>query len=207
MPSSEFSPLFRFQHAKTTGEYDAVLRLRHLAYAHAGKVSREGPVEAMGDAFDAESTIFLAYDAGKLVATMRAFLTRNGQPFDHGRYAKFPDDFPPLDRCVEASRLAVDLDFQGKGLLAAMVTELAAFALSQRRRYLFGGAAGALIEIYRRYGAQVVGEPYCNPALSNLEHRIIVMDLEKLVHARQGITQDIWMRLYCDLAKRFAPLA
>jgi predicted GNAT family N-acyltransferase len=199
--SNEETPVL-FELAVGQSDYEAVLALRHAAYLGTHKAGARLPVSAMADEFDAHSQIFVARLNGQIAASLCATLTENGGPTDHGRYTPYPTNFPELSQCIEASRLCVSAQYQGSGMLDAMMGHLVSFALSHERAYVYGGAAGHLIDVYARYGARAVGLGYRNQGLGGVEHRLILLDARELVLG-QGVSEEIWLRAYSDISIHF----
>ncbi|MBY0370951.1 GNAT family N-acetyltransferase [bacterium] len=188
-------PEFVFGTAETEQDYWEVLALRHLAYKAAGKVSENSDPSDLGDEFDARSIVVTVRENGKLVASARIAVLRDGDTTDHGRYAVFPADFPPLSQLMESSRVCTDPAHRGNGLFPKIMAHLMRLAVANDRRYVFGGAAGTLIPMYERYGAKVIGEPYRNPSLSGIEHRLILLDAPGILEGR-GVSPELWARVY-----------
>ncbi len=151
---------------------------------------------------DSRSHVFSAQHDGKTIVSFRATLLADGDTTEHGRYMQYPVDFPKLSDCVETTQPFVDPRFRAEGVLAPMFGPLVGFALEKDRRYVYGGAAGHLIDVYKRFGARTIGLPYRNSALGGIEQRLFILDAAELALG-QGVSEDIWLRAYSDISVCF----
>jgi len=154
------------------------------------------------DEIDSRSPVFFAHHDGKIIVSFRATLLADGDTTEHGRYVQYPVDFPKLFDCVETTHLFVDPRFQGEGVLSAIFGRLVGFALENDRRYVFSGAAGHFIDVYKRYGGRTTGLSYRTPDLGGIEHHLVLLDAAELALG-QGVSEDIWLNAYSDISVSF----
>ncbi len=194
-PVKSVSEWFDFSYVKSQEEYNEVLNLRFLAYKAANKLTDDKCVGDMGDEFDARSRILIVKHKGNIVGSLRAMFHGQDDPTDHGRYVKYPPNFPRNLDVVESSRVCTHPDFRGGDLFRQLVAHTLLTAIKGGRRYIFGGAAGSLLDVYEKCGFVQVGVSYKNESLGGMEHQLILMDTHAVALGRK-ISIQAWNQMY-----------
>lgn len=194
-PIKSASKWLDFTYVKTQEDFHSVLGLRHAAYLASKKISENTSPTDMQDEFDARAQILIAKYKGQIVGSLRAMFHDSPEQSDLGRYVAFPSTFPRFSEIVEATRVCTRSDFRGSDVMYQMMAHLLLTAIKGGRRYILGGAAGSLVEFYRKIGFRPVGIRYKSKALGGTEHELLLMDTHEVALGK-GIAIKPWNQLY-----------
>ncbi|RYZ87369.1 MAG: GNAT family N-acetyltransferase [Proteobacteria bacterium] len=182
---------FDFSYSKSSSDYEQVIDLRFEAYKESGKVDTELKRDFMIDEFDSRSRILTVKLGSKLVGSARAMFHDPGDRTSHERYLSYPGNFPPIDQCLEVSRVCVRPDFQGVGLARELAKHMALLTIKGGRRYIFLSAAGTLVEFWKELGFKETGVTYIHKQLGNLEHKLLLNDIQCSILGK-NISPSAW---------------
>ena len=186
---------FDFTYSKSTKDYEEVLDLRFEAYNQSGKLIETVTRDFMRDEFDSRSRILTVKLKNHLVGSARAMFHENGDPTSHERYLDYPKGFPEISKCLEVSRVCVKPDFQGAGLARELVKHLTLLTIKAGRKYIYLSAAGELIDFWLELGFKDTGTTYVHKQLGNLEHKLLINDVENSILGRT-ISGKSWLYSY-----------
>jgi len=186
---------FDFSYSKSSTDYNDVLQLRFDAYKDSGKLLENVSLDFMRDEFDSRSRILTIKANGKLVGSARAMFHDNGDKTSHERYLDYPDGFPDVSDCLEVSRVCVKTDYQGAGLARELAKHLALLTIKAGRKYIYLSAAGDLVEFWLNLGFKDTGVTYVHKQLGNMEHKLLINDVEKSILGRDMNAKN-WLDSY-----------
>lgn len=192
------SSQFDFSYSKSARDYEDVLKLRLEAYQASGKLSDDVDLEFMRDEFDSRSRILTVRLNGELIGSARAMFHEIGDKTSHERYLSYPPDFPQITECLEVSRVCVNPGYQGAGLARELAKHLALLTVKAGRKYIFLSAAEGLIDFWKDLGFRETGITYVHKQLGNLDHKLLVNDVQKSILGR-GISSRSWIDSYQHL--------
>lgn len=177
-------------------DYQEVIELRRRAYQ---RYSNDD-IPEMSDQFDAHSRILTARHRGKIVGTLRLIFHKPGQVTEVGQYLELPEHFPANEECVEASRLAVDPDYQLSSVVLDLQRQMFVVMLQTGRRFMIGATPDHLSENYKRIGAEVIHEIYYSPkSCPDLKLYLMVLDLFHIMANPDRVGPVMWNRMYDKL--------
>jgi GNAT superfamily N-acetyltransferase len=93
-----------------------------------------------------------------------------------GSFSPEPTPLRPGRRAVRVRGMAVDTEYQGRGIGRILLEEAVARLRAQGVEVLWGNARDAALPFYRRFGMEVVGDGFVVPELG-IPHHVVVMDL------------------------------
>ena len=149
-----------FYFLKTHDDYKKVLELRKLAHGHDGNISPSATAEDMGDINDSRARIIVGKIDNEVVATARLRYNESDTPLEHESHIEWPSDFPRRDQIVEVSRAATHPDYRSGDLFLALWKHMATYALQKQRPYVLIGAAGRLVNFYKKCGLKETGHSH-----------------------------------------------
>lgn len=194
-PIKSTSKWLDYTYVKSENEFDDVLELRHLAYSSAGKISKNKNKFEMTDEFDAIAKIIAVKHNSKIVGSARIMIHNQGDSTEFGKYTKFPESFPKIWEYVEVSRICTNPDIRGYDVLYEILSHIILLTVKANRRYAVGGAAGSLLDFYKKAGWTVTDIIYKSQALKQDESKIIILDTHKVVLANKIKLKD-WKRMF-----------
>ena len=157
---------------------DGIGNLRQKAYQ-----SKYGNATGLNDEFDLASQHICAIVKDEIIGSVRVMYHQNDDLTDRGRYVSLPNDLLPLSRGTEASRLCTSPDHRGKGLAVILMMTVVLETLRSGRRFTWGGAAGSMLDFYKRFGYRSLGLTYSNDALESVEHELILLDCSEFLRS------------------------
>lgn len=175
-----------FDYVKTEQEYQQVLQLRSEAFQAVEGLGVVSNAEDMADAFDGRSRIIIARFRNQVVGTMRLVFHGPNDLFEEEQYVKFPDDFPPRDQVVEASRAATHPDFRGADLFINLVRFSMLTVLQSGRKYTIQSTYGALVPVYVRIGFKDMNMRVPHPVFPGEELHLLLGEPYAVMTARTG---------------------
>lgn len=187
-----------YSYVKTEEEFEEVLDLRFQAYSQVGKVASDKKPSDMTDEFDSRAKIIAVKHSGKIVGSARVMLHNLGDSTEFGNYTTFPNDFPKVWEYVETSRICTTPNMRGSDVMFEIVSHIVLLAVKGNRRYVVGGAAGSLLDFYKKAGWTITDIGYRSKALVQDESRIIFLDIHKVVLGR-GIKIRDWKRMFSGI--------
>jgi hypothetical protein len=180
------SRAFDFGSVRSEEEYQEVLELRRLAYVHAGKLSPDAPVEAMGDQLDRQSRIVTARYRGRLVGTVRVMFPRSeSDRLRHEDYCELPASLPPRTEIVEVSKACTHPEFRGSDLFYSIVKHAALVAIQSRRRYILMSCTDQLLPIYKKLGLRDLRVSYVHAGMG-LRHTVLLGEVAPMAAGRMS---------------------
>ncbi len=192
--------MFDFSYSKSAKDYDEILNLRFEAYQETGKLASSIDKDFMRDEFDSRSRILTVKLKEKIVGSARAMFHETGDTTSHERYLKYPESFPDISKCLEVSRVCVKPDFQGAGLARELAKHLSLLTIKSGRKFIYLSAAGELVQFWLDLGFKDTGVTYIHKQLGNLEHKLLINDVEKSILGRE-ISGKAWLYSYEQLYK------
>ena len=184
--------------ADMSTEYDEILDLRWRAYSKAGKLAHGRTVDQMGDQYDNEAMILVARHHGRIVASVRLVLGREGQDLEHQTFVHNLPGLPPNAQIVEGTKFCVDPNYQRSDIFYRLCQECMVATLKSGRRYFLLNAAMGMIRVYRQLGLRPVGEAFPHPHLADIPHQAMLVDVEGAVF-RGGMPIGSWLLLGIDV--------
>ncbi|MBC7385166.1 MAG: GNAT family N-acetyltransferase [Cryobacterium sp.] len=187
-----------YSYVKTAEEFEEVLSLRLEAYSGAGKISKDKTRFDMTDQFDSMAKIIAVKQNSKVVGSARLMLHNLGDQTEFGRYTEFPAGFPKPWEYVECSRICTSPSVRGSDVMFEIVSHIVLLAVKADRRYVVGGAAGSLLDFYKKSGWTITDISYVSQALKQDESKIIVLDIHKVVLG-YGLKIRDWKRMFSGI--------
>jgi len=182
---------------KTEKDYQEVIELRKRAYLRYSS----GDSPELSDHFDANSRILTARHQGKIVGTLRLIFHKPGDVLEVGEHLKVPENFPAHEELIEASRLAVDPDYQLSSVVLDLQRQMFVVMVQTGRRFMVGATPDHLSENYKRIGAEVIKEIHYSPkSCPNLKLYLMVLDLYDILANPERVGPVMWNRMYDKLA-------
>lgn len=180
-----------YGYVRTEQEYLEVLKLRRLAYASAGKMSPDTPLEEVADLYDSRARILIARYRGEIVATIRLMFHNPEDSFEHETHLKLPEGLPRKDEMVEVTRAAVHPDFRQCDLLYGLISRLIITMTQAKRRWLLSSADDHMIGLYQKLGAKLLNVRYKHQLLGNLDHELFLIDVYGAISGA-GVNVFVW---------------
>lgn len=198
-PLGKASKWLDFTYVKSESEYREVLELRLRAYKAAQKIPVSAVASDMSDEFDSRARILCVKHKGRIVGSVRVMFHAEGEKTHlEADGCELPKTMPKLSDCVEASRMCTDPDIRGADILHQLQAHMVLLAVKNGKRFIFGGAADSLVDMYVKCGFTQTGHFYSNESLSNIEHEVIYIDTHKAVLG-VGVGPRNWRKIYADL--------
>lgn len=168
-----------FKFAENKEDYEKVVKLRNMGYAHKIKNPSSAP-----DFLEKRSLIIMALYKDKLIGTLRLIFNDGTQLMENEQFVELPDSFPPKKETLEVGRVCTHPDFRGSDLLSEMFRFTALTLLESDRKYIVTGSMKDLLPLYKKLGFKTTGVHYRYKELNNLEHEVLCLDIYKVAKAK-----------------------
>jgi len=189
-----------FYFLKTHEDYIKVLELRKLAHAKDGNVDPSISTEELSDINDSRARIIVGKINGEIVATARLRYNDSDTPLEHENHFEWPANFPRRDQIVEISRAATHPDYRTGDLFAALWKYLAAYALQKQRPYVLIGAAGRLVNFYKKCGFRETGHAH-DERMWTIPQVIMLSNVHEAAMGKD-IHPLYWNQFYAPMVER-----
>lgn len=197
-PISGYLKSFDFSYVKNTWEYEQVLNLRKKAYIAANKISDETSPKDMADEYDSRARVLIVKKDNDIIGSVRVMFHDSFEESELRKDGVTEIDGLNLDRAAEASRLCTHPNYRGIDIAYQLLSHFSLTAIKSDKRYIYGGATGAMIDFYQKAGWTVLDKTYTCSSLKNIPHKVVYVDLHQVVLGR-NISRDTWLRIYKDM--------
>jgi len=192
-----------FRIVSDQGEYEEVLKLRHVGYGVKGKVKSDSSIQDQGEGLQNEGTILGAYLGGKLVASMELRFSGHQLGFRVFKFVNqeaFKDLSIDWKNIVEMNKLVVHPDAQGSDVLTGMIQKAHAICMAKGSLDVLLFATDALKIMYTRIGARETGICFSHPHLKDVALHVLILTKESFLEGR-FMKAEMWSRYFEETTK------